>query len=351
MIETKGYAALSATSPLEPWSFERRDVGEHDIELEILYCGVCHSDIHFARNEWLQTVYPVVPGHEIVGRVTMVGSKVSSFKIGDPAAVGTIVDCCGTCRECKNNLEQYCEKGFTMTFNSFDKYTQGVTYGGYSKLIMVNEKYVLKIPQEFKQEDLAAVAPLLCAGITTYSPLKFWEIGKGHTVGIIGIGGLGHIAVKLARALGAHVVAITTSPDKQTDALRLGAHEAVLSTDNAAMQKHHNSLDFIVNTIPFSHDLSTYLALLRLNGKMCLVGIPNQPHEPLYANALIEKRKSLAGSLIGSIKETQELLDFCGKNQITADIEMIPIQQINEAFNKVVDKEVRYRYVIDLASC
>ncbi len=350
MKETIGYAATSPSTPLAPWTFERRDVGSTDIQLEILYCGVCHSDIHFARNDWLQTVYPVVPGHEIVGRITAIGESVRSCKVGDVAAIGTIVDACGECTQCKNHLEQYCEKGFTMTFNSFDKHTNGVTYGGYSKQIVVDEKYVLQIPIAFKDEDLAAVAPLLCAGITVYSPLMHWKVGKGRKVGIAGIGGLGHIGVKIAHALGAYVVAITSTPEKVADAKRLGADEAILSTDLDALKKHHGSFDFILNTIPVPLDLNGYLSLLKLDGNMCLVGIPAGPHGPLFPNILIEERRELSGSLIGGIQETQEMLEFCAQHAITADIEQIPIQNINEAFASVVDKKVRYRYVIDLAS-
>ena len=291
MIKTVGYAALSATTPLERWAFERRDVGPHDILIDIEYCGVCHSDIHFARNEWLQTGYPVVPGHEIVGRVAAIGEKVTGWKIGDAAAVGTIVDSCGVCPECKRHLEQYCQQEFTMTFNSVNQHTHEVTYGGYSKNIVVDEKFVLHIPDAL-QKNLAAVAPLLCAGITVYSPLKHWGVKKGQKVGVIGIGGLGHLAVKIAHALGAHVVAITSTPEKLEDAHRLGADESIVSTDaNKLLSKHEDSFDFIINTAPVALDLSLYVPLLKLDGTLCLVGIPSSPHSGLYAHLLIKSSK------------------------------------------------------------
>lgn len=349
MIKTIGYAAKSATTPLELFTFERREPGDHDVQIEILYCGVCHSDIEFARNEWQNAIYPVVPGHEIIGRVTDIGNKITSFKIGDFAAVGVFVDSCGTCAECKNHLEQYCQKAI-MTFNSFDKHTNGLNYGGYSKRIVVDEKFVLHIPEEFKKEDIASIAPLLCAGITTYSALKHWKVGKGQKVGIVGIGGLGHLAIQIAHALGADVVAVTTSPDKKNDAKRFGANETILSTNLVEMKKYLNSFDFVLNTIPVSHNLSIYLSLLKLDGTMCLLGIPSEAHAPLSADNLILQRKSLAGSLVGGIQETQEMLDFCAKHDIRADIELIPMQKINESFEEIINKKVRYRYVIDMAS-
>ncbi len=350
MIKTIGYAAKTATSPLELFSFERRELQDHDVQIEILYCGVCYSDIDWARNFWKTTVYPVVPGHEIIGRVSGLGHGVKSFKVGDVVAPSAIVDSCGICQECLNHREQYCQKGPTFICNGFDKYTNGVTYGGFSKQIVVDEKFVVHIPEQLLKEDLASSAPLLCAGITTYSPLKHWNVGKGQKVGIVGIGGLGHLAVKFAHALGAEVVAITTSPDKKADASRLGASEGLLSTQLDVMKKHRGSFDFILNTIPVSHDLSTYLALLKLDGVMCLVGIPSKPYEPLSADSLVARRRSLAGSLYGSIEELQEMLQFAAEHSIRADIERIPIQDINTAFDRILKKEVRYRYVIDMAS-
>lgn len=350
MIKTIGYAAKSATSPLEVYTFERRELQDHDVQIETLYCGVCYSDIDWARNFWNTTVYPVVPGHEVLGRVTALGHGVISFKVGDVVALSAIVDSCGICHECQNHREQYCEKGPTFICNSFDKYTKGVTYGGFSKQIVVEEKSVVHIPEKLQKENLASVAPLLCAGITTYSPLKHWNVGKGKKVGIVGIGGLGHLAVKFAHALGAEVVAITTSPDKKVDALRLGASEGVLSTVPDEIKKHHASFDFILNTIPVPHDLSKYLSLLKLDGVMCLVGIPSKPHEPLSANSLIGRRRSLAGSMYGNIVEIQEMLKFSAQYGIRADIELIPIQKINDAFDRILNKSVRYRSVIDMAS-
>ncbi len=350
MTETKGYAALSATTPLEPFSFQLRDVGPHDVQLKILYCGVCHSDIHDARNEWKGSKYPLVPGHEIIGQVVAVGNKVTLFKIDEIVAVGAFVDSCRTCSACKNNEEQYCQKGLVMTFNSFDKHTQGLTYGGFSKGIVVDENYVIPIPDILKKENLASLAPLIDAGVTVYSPLKHWNIGPGKKVGILGIGGLGHLAVKMAHALGAHVVALTSTPEKLPDMKRLGADEAILTTDEEIMKKHNNSLDFILNTLPVTHDLTKYLSLLKLNGIMCIVGIPPQPYTPFTSDALIMQRKSLAGSLIGSIAEMKEMFEFCAQHGITSDVEIIPIQKINESFENIISKKVRYRYVIDLAS-
>jgi len=349
MIKTIGYAAKSATTPLEPFHFELREPGEHDVLIEVLYCGVCHSDIHFARNEWLETVYPIVPGHEIIGRVLQVGNQVKKFKVGDSAGVGCIVDSCGICKSCKEGLEQFCENGYTFTFNSIDKHTGKMTYGGYSKQMVVDEKFVLRIPDAFKN-SLAAAAPLLCAGITTYSPLRHWKVSKDQKVVVAGIGGLGHLAVKIAHAMRAQVVEYTTTPDKKGDAQRLGAQDAVLSTNPEEMKKYLNSFDFILNTIPAPHDLNAYLQLLKRDGTMCLVGIPSQPHPYLRADMLITERRQLVGSVIGGIQETQEMLDFCAKNNITADIEIIPIEKINEAFERVIKKDVRYRFVIDMKS-
>jgi len=345
-----GYAALSSHSNLAPFSFERRDVGDRDIKIDIMYCGICHSDIHEARNQWWETKYPIVPGHEIVGCVAQVGSQVAKFTVGEFVAVGCIVGSCGVCAACKQHLEQFCEQEFTETFNSVDPYTNGMTYGGYSQNIVVNEKYVLTIPEAFKKDNLAAVAPLLCAGITTYSPLKHWKVGKGQKVGIIGIGGLGHLAVKIARALGAEVVAITSTEEKLTDAKRLGASSSLLSTDTEELMKHGDSFDFILCTLPVPYDENKYLDLLKQDGVMCIVGIPPHALDGLRVDKLILGRKSIAGSLIGGIQETQEMLEFCAQHGITADIEMVAMDEVNQAFDNVVDKKVRYRYVIDMAT-
>lgn len=350
MTKTLAYAAESATSPLAPFNLERREPGPHDIQIEILFCGVCHSDIHTVRNEWKGTTYPVVPGHEIVGRVTKVGKDVKGFKVGEFAAVGCLVDSCRSCSSCQANLEQYCEKEMTFTYNSPDKHNGKFTYGGYSDKIVVDEKFVLHVPKEFKESDLPGVAPLLCAGITTYSPLRHWKVGKGSKVGVVGLGGLGHMAIKLANAMGAHVVLFTTSPGKAEDAKRLGAKEVVISKNPEEMKKHLNSFNFILNTVAASHNLDAYLELLKLDGTMCLVGAPEHPHPSPTINNLIFKRRSIGGSLIGGIKETQEMLDFCAKNHLTSDIEMIPIQKINEAYDRVVKSDVKYRFVIDMAS-
>lgn len=346
MTKTLGYAAQSATAPLDVFAFERREPGPRDVQIEILYCGVCHSDLHTARNEWKNTVYPVVPGHEIVGRVTRVGGEVTAFKAGDLAAVGCMVDSCGTCPECQEGLEQYCPT-FTLTYNSPDPHTGQMTYGGYSNRIVVDQRFVLRVPEKL---DLAAVAPLLCAGITTYSPLRQWQVGRGDTVGVVGLGGLGHMAVKFAHAFGAHVVLFTTSPGKAADAKRLGADEVVISTDPDAMRSQANRFDFILNTVAAPHNLDAYLQLLKRDGTMCLVGAPQDPHPPLEVFNLIFKRRRLAGSLIGGIRETQEMLDFCAEHDIVSDIEMIPIQKINEAYERMLRSDVKYRFVIDLAS-
>ena len=348
--KTLAYAAETADAKLAPFSLERREVGPKDIQIEILYCGVCHSDIHTARNEWKGTVYPVVPGHEIVGRITKVGSDVKGFKAGEFAAVGCMVDSCQTCSSCHAHLEQYCEKGPILTYNSPDKHNNKVTYGGYSDSIVVDEKFVLHVPKEFKESDLPAVAPLLCAGITMYSPLHHWNIGKGSKVGIVGLGGLGHMGIKLAHAMGAHVVLFTTSPGKVDDAKKLGANEVVISKNPEEMKKHLNSFNFIIDTVAASHNLDPYLELLKLDGTLCLIGAPEHPHPSPNITNLIFKRRSIGGSLIGGIKETQEMLDFCGKHHITSDIEIIPIQKINEAYERVLKSDVKYRFVIDMAS-
>jgi uncharacterized zinc-type alcohol dehydrogenase-like protein len=345
-MTTKAYAAKNATDPLTPFSFERRNLGNDDVQIEILYCGVCHSDLHTVRSEWSSATYPCVPGHEIVGRVLKVGKDVNKFKEGDTVGVGCMVDSCRTCANCKDNLEQFCEKGAIFTYNSPDKHTGGITYGGYSESIVVDKEFVLKIP---KNLDLAATAPLLCAGITTYSPLRYHNVTKGQKVGVVGLGGLGHVGVKLAKALGAHVVVFTTSPSKVEDALRLGADEVVNSKNEDEMQKHLNNFHFILDTVSAKHDINAYLLMLRRDGNLTQVGVP--PESLLLSvSTLIFGRRSLSGSLIGGIKETQEMLDFCGKHNVTADIELIPIQNINEAYDRLVKSDVKYRFVIDMAS-
>jgi alcohol dehydrogenase (NADP+) len=345
-MKTNAYAAQTATTPLAPFSFERRELGKHDVQIEILYCGVCHSDLHTVRGEWGSTTYPCVPGHEIVGRVVKVGKDVNKFREGDTVAVGCMVDSCLKCTNCKENLEQFCEKGTIFTYNSPDKHTGGITYGGYSDSIVVDKEFVLKIP---KNLDLAATAPLLCAGITTYSPLRYHNVTKGQKVGIVGLGGLGHMGVKLAKALGAHVVVFTTSANKVEDALRLGADEVVISKNEDEMQKHLNSFHFILDTVSANHDINAYLLMLRRDGNLTQVGVPPEPLS-LSVGSLIFGRRSLSGSLIGGIKETQEMLDFCGEHNVTADIELIPIQNINEAYDRLVKSDVKYRFVIDMAS-
>jgi uncharacterized zinc-type alcohol dehydrogenase-like protein len=345
----KAYAASGTTSPLAPLTIARRSPQPHDVQIEILFCGVCHSDLHQARDEWhdvMPTVYPCVPGHEIVGRVVKVGSAVKKFKEGDIAAVGCMVDTCRTCNSCRGGEEQYCETGFTLTYNFPDTHLGGVTYGGYSDSIVVDEAYVLRVPNKL---DPAGAAPLLCAGITTYSPLRHWKVGKGQKVGIVGLGGLGHMGVKFAHAFGAHTVLFTTSPNKVADALRLGADEVVISKNEAEMQKHIGSFHFILDAVSADHDLNAYLQLLKLDGAMVLVGAPEKP-APVSAFNLIMKRRSLAGSAIGGIRETQEMLDFCGEHGITSDIEIIPIQQINQAYDRLLKSDVKYRFVIDMAS-
>lgn len=345
-MKTKSYAANAATSPLAPFSFDRRDPGERDVQIEILFCGVCHSDVHTVRNEWHGTIYPCVPGHEIIGRVIKVGTKVEKFKAGDIAGVGCLVDSCRVCESCKDDLEQFCEKGAIFTYNSPDKHSSGLTYGGYSESIVVDEAFVLQVP---KNLDLAATAPLLCAGITTYSPLRHHSVSKGQKVGVVGLGGLGHMGVKLAKAMGAHVVVFTTSLNKVEDALRLGADEVVHSKDEAAMKKHLNSCHFILDTVAAKHDINAYLVLLRRDGNLTQVGVPSEPLAVDVSN-LIFGRRNFSGSLIGGLKETQEMLDFCGEHNITSDIELIPIQKINEAYDRLVKSDVKYRFVIDMAS-
>lgn len=342
-----GYAAHAAGSPLRPFAFARREPGPRDVEIDILYCGVCHSDLHTARGEWGGTVYPVVPGHEIVGRVSRTGTDVARVGAGDLAAVGCMVDSCRTCASCREGLEQYCEKGAVYTYNSHDAELDGVTYGGYSDRIVVTEDFVLRLPQGM---DPASAAPLLCAGITTYSPLRTWRAGPGSRVGVVGLGGLGHMAVKLSRAMGAEVVLFTTSPGKTDDALRLGATEVVVSRDRAAMKRQRSRLDFVLDTVAVPHDLNPYLEVLGRDGTLCLVGIPPEPHPSPSAGKLINQRRRLTGSSIGGIAETQEMLDFCAEHRLAADIEVIPIQQINDAYERMLRSDVRYRFVIDMAS-
>ncbi len=348
MSNATGYAALDPSTPLVPYSFTRREVGLNDVKIEILYCGVCHSDLHTARNEWNNTLYPSVPGHEIVGRVTAVGDSVKNFKVGDLAGVGCMVDSCQSCPSCGEGLEQYCENGFVGTYNGHAFGGSENTFGGYSDNIVVNEKFVLRISHG--EHDLASVAPLLCAGITTYSPLREWKVGPGQKVGVVGLGGLGHMAVKIANAMGAHVVLFTTSPNKKEDALRLGASEVVVSKNKDEMDAHANSFDFILNTVAAPHDLDAFLSLLKRDATMTLVGAPESPHPSPSVFNLIFKRRRLAGSLIGGIAETQEMLDFCAEHNIVSDIEMIDIQNINEAYERMLKSDVKYRFVIDMAS-
>jgi uncharacterized zinc-type alcohol dehydrogenase-like protein len=347
MLQSKGYGATSADKPLHQLEFQRRDPGPHDVQIEILYCGVCHSDLHTVRDEWGNTVYPVVPGHEIIGRVARVGSHVTRHLENDIVGVGCMVDSCQRCDACAENLEQYCENGFVGTYNGEEMHTGGMTYGGYANNIVVHEKFVLKVP---KNLDPAAAAPLLCAGITTYSPLRHWNVGPGRKVGVVGLGGLGHMGIKLAHAMGAHVVLFTTSPNKREDGLRLGADEVVVSTNADEMAAHENSFDFILNTVAAPHNLDAFLVLLRREGTMTLVGAPSMPHPSPQVFNLIMKRRHLAGSLIGGIAETQEMLDFCAQHGIVSDIEMIRADQINEAYERMLKSDVKYRFVIDMAS-
>jgi alcohol dehydrogenase (NADP+) len=349
MSKAAAFAAFDPTSPLGPFSFERREPGPLDVQIDILYCGVCHSDLHTAKSEWSGTTYPCVPGHEIVGRVSKVGADVKAFQVGALAAVGCMVDACRTCDSCTAGLEQYCDRGATVyTYNTKDKLGPGpVTYGGYSSRIVVAEAFCLRISDKL---PLAAVAPLLCAGVTTWSPLQRWGAGKGKKVGVVGLGGLGHMAVKLSHALGAHTVMFTTSPGKAEDARRLGADEVVISTDPAAMKAHASSFDLILDSIAASHDLDAYTQLLRRDGTLTLLGVPPTAHPSPGVGKLINKRRSIAGSLIGGIRETQEMLDFCAERGIVSDIELIPIQQINEAYARMLKSDVKYRFVIDMAS-
>ena len=348
MTKVAAYGAQTATSPVAPMTIDRREPGPKDVAIDILYCGVCHSDLHTARGEWAGVRFPAVPGHEIVGRVTAVGKDVTKFKTGQIVGVGCMVDSCRTCSSCNEGLEQYCESGFTGTYNGPAFGGGENTYGGYSSAIVVDEHFVLSINHD--EKDLAGVAPLLCAGITTWSPLRHWKAGPGKKVGIVGIGGLGHMGIKLARALGAHVVAFTTSESKRDDALKLGAHEVVISKDEKQMAAHMGSFDFILNTVAASHNLDAFTGLLKRDGTMTLVGAPSEPHPSPSVMNLIFRRRQIAGSLIGGIPETQEMLDFCAQHNIIADIEMIRMQEIEDAYERMLKSDVKYRFVIDMES-
>jgi alcohol dehydrogenase (NADP+) len=346
MIPVKGYAAQNAASPLAPFDFKRRGLRAKDVMIDILYCGICHSDLHLVRNEWGRSIYPMVPGHEIVGRVVGKGKRASRFKRGDLAAVGCFVDSCRKCFNCKGGLQQYCTGGLVLTYNSYEKDGKTITRGGYSTKIVVDQDYVLKVPTKL---PLERVAPLLCAGITTYSPLRYWKIGKGHRVAVLGLGGLGHMAVKFACAFGAKVTVLSGSPNKQRDAKRLGATDFALTNDAEKMKTLSNHFDFLIDTVSATHDFDFYLGLLRTNGVMICVGLPSG-EEQLSPFNLVLGRRSIAGSLIGGLPETQEMLNYCGRNGIASDVEVIPIQQVNQAYDRMVRSDVRYRFVIDLAS-
>jgi uncharacterized zinc-type alcohol dehydrogenase-like protein len=346
MIATNAYAATNATSPLVPFKLDRRQPGVKDVHIEILFCGVCHSDIHQVRNEWGGSIFPMVPGHEIVGRVVSIGSEVTKFKVGDLAGIGCFVDSCRECENCKQSLQQYCDQGMVSTYNARERGTGAPTYGGYSTNIVVDEHYTLKVSDKL---SLAGVAPLLCAGITTYSPLRHVKVGKGHKVAVLGLGGLGHMGVKFAKAFGAEVTMLSSSPSKKADAEKLGADHFILTSDAAAMKAAGNSFDFILNTISAPHDYNTYLNLLRTNGTMIVVGVPPAAAE-VPAFTLIAKRRSIIGSLIGGIDETQEMLDFCAEHNIVSEVEVINIGNINEAYERMLKGDVRYRFVIDTAS-
>ncbi len=344
--EIKAYGARDKTADLEPMTIKRREVGPKDVKIEITYCGVCHSDIHQVRNDWKNSVYPVVPGHEIIGHVVAVGKDVKKFKEGQLVGVGCMVDSCRECSACKDDLEQYCENGMVPTYNGKDKHLGGHTFGGYSEMVVVDQDFVLTIPDNLDQK---AVAPLLCAGITTFSPLNHWGVKEGDKVGIIGLGGLGHMGIKFANAMGAHVVMITTSPDKAKDAKRLGAHEVLISKDEEAMKEHTGSFDFLLNTVPVGHDINPYINLLKRDATMVLVGAI-EPLDAVHGGGLVMGRKRVAGSLIGGIAETQEMLDFCGEHNIVSDVEMINMDNINEAYDRVTSSDVQYRFVIDMNS-
>lgn len=345
-IPSKAYAAMGVSENLVPWDFTRRSVRPHDVLVEIKYCGICHTDIHFVRNDFGMSAYPLVPGHEIVGVVTEVGDSVSKFKVGDTVGIGCLVDSCRECENCKDELEQYCLNGATYTYSIPERHGDGITYGGYSDQIVCDEDFVLRIENNL---TLAEVAPLLCAGITTYSPLRYWKISEGHKVGIVGLGGLGHMGVKLAAAMGAEVTMLSTSPSKKADADKLGAHKFVLTTDEAQVQSVQGYFDFIIDTISADHDYNFYISMLKTRGTMACVGLPNTPAQVPAANIIFHGR-SLSGSLIGGIAETQEMLDFCSKHNITADIELINIKDINNAYERIEKNDVKYRFVIDMAT-
>ena len=347
MPSTKSYAAQNATTPLAPWTINRRDLKPYDVQIEIKYCGVCHSDLHFARNDWGMTVYPVVPGHEIVGVVTSVGEQVKKFKAGDLAGIGCLVDSCRECNNCKDGLEQHCNgTGGVFSYNGMERDGTGITYGGYSKNILAHEDFVLHISDK---QPLEAIAPLLCAGITTYSPLRHWKVGKGHKVGILGLGGLGHMGVKLAVSMGAEVTMLSHTPSKEADAKRLGAHQFILTTDEAQVKTVANYFDFILDTVSAQHDYNFYLNMLATNGNMVCVGVP-PPADPIVPFNLIFQRRSIAGSLIGGLPETQEMLDYCAEHNIVSDVEVIAMKDINEAYERMLTGDVRYRFVIDMAT-
>ena len=345
--KAKAFGATAFDAPLKELTIQRREVTPKDIEIEILYCGVCHSDLHTAHNDWGGTIYPVVPGHEIVGKVTKIGSEVTKLKVGDLAAVGCMVDSCGECDSCKHDLEQYCENGFTGTYNGEEKHIGGVTYGGYSEKVVVDEHFVLKVPNNL---DLAAVAPLLCAGITTWSPLRHWNVGKGSMVAVVGLGGLGHMAIKLAKGLGADVTLFSRTPGKTQDAKDLGANSVVISTDEEQMKSVRGKFDLIIDTVPYIHDVNPYISTLNINGTLVLVGYLGDLNPMLNSVPMIMGRKSVAGSVIGGIAETQEMLDFCGNHNIVSEIEIINMQDINTAYERMLRSDVRYRFVIDMAS-
>jgi uncharacterized zinc-type alcohol dehydrogenase-like protein len=346
-METKAFGTNAADAPLKEMQIHRRETTPKDVEIEILYCGVCHSDLHTARNDWGFSVYPVVPGHEIVGKITKVGSEVTKLKVGDLAAVGCLVDSCRTCSCCEHDLEQFCENGYTGTYNAPDKHLGGQTYGGYSEKIVVDEHFVLKVPANL---DLAAVAPLLCAGITTWSPLKHWNVGEGSKVAVIGLGGLGHMAIKLAKGLGAEVTLFSRTPEKSQDAIDLGANDVVISTSEKQMKSVQGKFDLIIDTVPYIHDVNPYISTLNVNGTLVLVGYLGNLDPMLNSVPLIMGRKSVAGSVIGGIAETQEMLDFCGEHNIVSEIEIIKMQDINTAYERMLKSDVRYRFVIDMAS-
>jgi len=346
MIQAKGYAAQTPETDLAPWNFERREPGEHDVQFDILYCGVCHSDLHQIKNDWFPGIFPMVPGHEIVGKVAKVGSHVKKHKVGDLVGVGCLVDSCRTCENCQEGLEQYCLNGGSGTYNGLEQDKKTPTYGGYSNTIVVHEDFVLSISDKL---NLAAVAPLLCAGITTYSPLRYWKVGKGHKLAVVGLGGLGHMAVRFGVAFGAEVTVLSTSPSKEKDAKELGAHKFVVTKDEQQFKSVKGSFDFILDTVSAKHNINDYLGLLKTNGVMICVGVPSEP-APISAFAIIDGRKSLAGSGIGGLPETQEMLDYCAEHNIVSDIEMIDIKDITTAYHRMVKGDVKYRFVIDMAT-